>query len=63
MVKGNCSRDDLRLLSYVASGKTNKEIALELDVAPIVVASHLPRIYRYLRISRRSEAERYYVHV
>ena len=62
-VKGNCSHDDLRLLAYVASGKTNKEIALELDVTPPVVATRLQRIYRRLRISRRSEAVRYYVHV
>lgn len=62
-VKGNCSRDDLRLLAYVASGKTNKEIALELDVTPTVVATRLQRIYRRLRISRRSEAARYYVHL
>lgn len=61
--KGNCSRDDLRLLAYVASGKTNKEIALELDVTPTVVATRLQRIYKRLGISRRSEAARYYVHL
>jgi len=62
-VKGNVSGDDLRLLSYVTSGKTNKEIALELDVPPTVVATRLQRIYRRLRISRRSEAARYYMRV
>jgi two-component system response regulator DevR len=61
--KGNCSRDDLRLLAYVASGKTNKEIALELDATPTVVATRLQRIYKRLGISRRSEAAGYYVHL
>jgi two-component system, NarL family, response regulator DevR len=61
--KGNCSPDDLQLLSHVASGKTNKEIAQELNVAPNVVATRLQKIYKRLRISRRSEAARYYVHI
>jgi len=62
-VEGHCSPDDLRLLSYLASGKTNKEIAQELNVAPNVVATRLQKIYKRLRISRRSEAARYYVHI
>ena len=61
--KGHVSRDDLRLLGYVASGKTNREIALELDVPPAAVATRLQRIYKRLGISRRSEAARYYVHL
>ncbi|NGZ02078.1 MAG: hypothetical protein CV090_03385 [Nitrospira sp. WS238] len=56
-----CSAEDLELLSYVASGKTNREIALELDVTTSIVATRLQRIYKRLRISRRSEAARYYV--
>ncbi len=62
-VEDHCSPDDLRLLSYVASGKTNKEIAQELNVTPTAVATRLQKIYKRLRISRRSEAARYYVHV
>lgn len=58
-----CSNDDLRLLSLVASGKTNKEIAKGLNVQPNIVAARLQRIYKRLRISRRSEAVRYYVHL
>lgn len=60
---GPCSREDLRLLAYIASGKTNKEIAIELDVTQTVVATRLQKIYKRLRISRRSEAARYYVHL
>ena len=59
---GKCSKDDLRLLSLVASGKTNKEIAKRLNVSPNIVAARLQRIYKRLKISRRSEAVRYYVH-
>lgn len=61
--EGKCSHDDLRLLSYVASGKTNREIAIELGVTQTVVATRLQKIYKRLRISRRSEAARYYVHL
>jgi two-component system, NarL family, response regulator DevR len=57
-----CSKDDMQLLSLVATGKTNKEIAQELNVVPNVVATRLQRVYKRLRISRRSEAARYYVH-
>lgn len=60
-LKNNCSGDALRLLAYVASGKTNKEIALELEVTTSVVATRLQRIYKRLGISRRSEAARYYI--
>lgn len=58
----HCSKDDLQLLSLVATGKTNKEIAQELNVPPSVVGTRLQKIYKRLRISRRSEAARYYVH-
>lgn len=57
----HCSKDDLQLLSLVATGKTNKEIAQELNVLPSVVGTRLQKIYKRLRISRRSEAARYYV--
>lgn len=57
--KGDCSSIDLRLLSLVAAGKSNKEIARELNLAPTAVAACLRAIYRWLNISRRSEAVRY----
>ncbi len=56
-----CSSDDRRLLSLVALGKTNKEIAQEMNLALRVVSTRLQRIYKRLKISRRSEAARYYV--
>ncbi len=57
----SCSKDDRQLLSLVTLGKTNKEIAQELNLVPRVVAVRLQRIYKRLKISRRSEAARYYV--
>jgi two-component system, NarL family, response regulator DevR len=57
----SCSKDDRQILSLVALGKTNKEIAQGLNLAPRVVATRLQRIYKRLKISRRSEAARYYV--
>jgi two-component system response regulator DevR len=61
--QNSCSKDDRQLLSFVATGKTNKEIAQELNIAASVVATRLQRIYKRLKISRRSEAVRYYVHL
>ena len=60
-IQYRCSKDDRQLLSLVALGKTNKEIAQELNLAPRVVSTRLQRIYKRLKISRRSEAARYYV--
>ena len=59
--KATCSREERHLLSLVASGKTNKEIGEELNVAHTVVAARLQKVYKRLRISRRSEAARYYI--
>jgi two-component system, NarL family, response regulator DevR len=60
-IQYRCSQDDRQILSLVALGKTNKEIAQGLNLAPRVVATRLQRIYKRLKISRRSEAARYYV--
>lgn len=57
----DCSRADLRLLSLVTDGKSNKEIAQELNVTPSAVMARLRAVYKRLNISRRSEAVRYFV--
>jgi two-component system response regulator DevR len=59
--KRDCSSLDLRLLSLVAAGKSNKEIARELNVTPTAVADYLRAIYKRLNVSKRSEAVRYVV--
>lgn len=56
-----CSTEDERLLACVAAGKTNKETAQELNISLNVVNTRLRRIYKRLRISRRSGAASYFV--
>jgi two-component system, NarL family, response regulator DevR len=56
-----CSSADLRVLSLIAAGKSNKEIAQELNVTPGTVTTRLRAIYKLLRISRRSEAASYFI--
>lgn len=55
-----CSKPDLRVLALIAAGKSNKEIAQDLNVTPGVMTTHLRAVYKRLNISRRSEAARYY---
>lgn len=62
MTKG-CSNEDLSVLSLVAEGKTNKQIAQELGNTWSAVTTRLQRIYKRLGISRKSEAARYFVQV
>lgn len=61
--ESSCSREDRQLLSFLASGKTNKEIAQALHISPSAVNSRLQKLYKRLRISRRSEAARYFAQV
>jgi two-component system, NarL family, response regulator DevR len=55
------SAEDQRLLSFVAAGKTNKEIARELGVSHYVVTTRLQRIYKRLKITRKSGAASYFM--
>ncbi len=59
--KGDFSSIDLRLLSLLAAGKSNKEIAREMNITPTAVAACLRIIYKRLNVSRRSETVRYVV--
>ncbi len=54
------SADDQRILSLITAGKTNKEIAQVLQVAPRAVATSLQKLYKRLRISKRTEAASYF---
>ncbi|GKS63977.1 DNA-binding response regulator [Nitrospira sp.] len=56
-----CSASDLRVLSLIAAGKTNKEIARHLNVTPGVFRARLLKIYKRLGISRRSAAASYFM--
>ncbi|HRI37230.1 MAG TPA: LuxR C-terminal-related transcriptional regulator [Nitrospira sp.] len=44
------------MLSRIAAGKSNKEIAQELRATPAKIASRIQAIYKRLKVSRRSEA-------
>jgi LuxR family maltose regulon positive regulatory protein len=50
------SRRELEVLHLVAQGKTNKEIAQQLIVAPGTVKAHTASIYRKLDVANRTEA-------
>ncbi|MBX3305921.1 MAG: response regulator transcription factor [Nitrospira sp.] len=52
----DCSKSDFEVLSHIAAGKSNKEIAQELHATPARIASRIQAIYKRLKISRRSEA-------
>ena len=55
-----CSEDDLRVLALMSAGKTNKEIAHQLNISLGRLSTRLRSLYRRLNISRRAEATRYY---
>jgi DNA-binding CsgD family transcriptional regulator len=48
------SSQERRVADLAADGKTNKEIAAALSLAPRTVESHLHRVFRKLGITRRS---------
>jgi two-component system, NarL family, response regulator DevR len=52
----DCSKADVEVLSLIAAGKSNKEIAQELQATQTKIASRIQAIYKRLKISRRSEA-------
>jgi len=47
---------ELEVLNLVAQGKTNKEIAQQLIVAPGTIKAHAASIYRKLDVANRTEA-------
>lgn len=49
------SPQEQRVVSLVADGKTNKEIASILDLSPKTVRNYLSNAFDKLRVSRRSE--------
>lgn len=57
----DCSGADRRILSLIAVGQSNTEIARELNVTPSAVTARLRAVFKRLKISRRSEAARYFV--
>lgn len=50
------SAQERRVLALVAEGKTNKEIAEQMDLSEKTVKNYLSNIFEKLQISRRSQA-------
>lgn len=51
------------ILQHLLEGKSNKEIARELSVAPETIKTHLKHLFQKLNVSSRSQAvSRYYQH-
>lgn len=50
------SAQERRVLAFVAEGKTNKEIAGQMELSDKTVKNYLSNIFEKLKISRRSQA-------
>ena len=50
------SERELEVLSLIASGQSNKEIARQLDVSPNTVKTHVANLFGKLGAQRRTEA-------
>jgi two-component system, NarL family, response regulator DevR len=50
------SNQERRVLTLVADGKTNKEIAAALGLSPKTVKNYLSNVFEKLQVSRRSQA-------
>ena len=54
------SAQETRVLALVARGKTNKEIAVALELSDKTVKNYLSTVFQKLRVTRRSEAAAIY---
>jgi DNA-binding NarL/FixJ family response regulator len=57
----DCSIADRRILSLIAAGQSNKEIARELNVTPGAVTARLRAVYKGVEDLKEVEAVRYFV--
>lgn len=53
---GQLTEREKEILTWVARGMRNSEVAADLAIAESTVASHIKSIYRKLSISSRAEA-------
>ena len=50
------SARELTVLEHLAAGRSNKEIAAQLEISPNTVKTHLARVFEKLGAARRTEA-------
>jgi DNA-binding NarL/FixJ family response regulator len=50
------SERELQVLELLAAGRSNKEIASNLDLSPNTVKTHVARLFEKLEVRRRTEA-------
>lgn len=50
------SRRELTVLQEIAAGRSNREIAARLSIAPDTVKTHVSRLYEKLEARRRTDA-------
>lgn len=50
------SEREFEVLELLAAGRSNKEIASELNVSPNTVKTHVAKLYGKLEVTRRTEA-------
>ena len=50
------SARELTVLKALAAGRSNKEIAIELDVSPNTIKTHVARLFEKLDAKRRTDA-------
>ena len=50
------SERELEVLRLLADGRSNKEIASNLDVSPNTVKTHVARLFEKLEVRRRTQA-------
>jgi DNA-binding NarL/FixJ family response regulator len=50
------SERELQVLQLLAAGRSNKEIASQLDVSPNTIKTHVAKLFDKLDVKRRTEA-------
>ena len=50
------SRREREILHYIVEGKTNKEIACDLNIAEQTVKTHVYNLYQKIGVRRRTQA-------
>jgi DNA-binding CsgD family transcriptional regulator len=50
------SERELQVLRLLADGRSNKEIAIQLEVSPNTVKTHVARLFEKLEVRRRTQA-------